>query len=633
MFFKTASRTNPQTKQLSIYYRLVENSRNVLGDVYQRTILSVGFMDDLTAEELHLVQDGLNDKIEGTKELFTTSLKVQHYIDLLYQRLVSEKKIDRLAASPKQQGDWHNVNLDTLENKDVRELGAEWMSLQTLRQLQVDSFLTQAGWSAADVSLALAHICSRCVYPVSELKTVSFMKDNSSICELTGLDPQAITKDKLYRISHKLFEQKEGLEKHLSHKTNELFDIQDKIILYDLTNTYFEGEKRTSKLARRGRSKEKRNDCPLMVLALVVNVEGFIKYSAIYEGNKADCTTLGDMIDKLRLATADPSVKAIVVIDAGIATEDNLKLITAKGYEYVCVSRSNLKNYSQVQDACPVVVQDRKKRQIELLQVQTENKTGSEYYLKVTSPLKVLKERSMYDQFSQRFEEGLTLIAKSITSKHGVKKYDRVNQRIGRLKQKYPSVQRLYKIHLAKDQKDICTSMRWETMEEASIEKTENLGVYFLRTSIEERSEKTVWTIYNCIREIENSFRTLKTDLDLRPVFHKSDDASQAHLHLGLLAYWVVNTVRFQLHKQGIRSQWKELVRVMNTQKCVTTTVVNDKDQQIKIRTCSKPSAPVKLMYRGLKMKEAPFLRKKSVVLKTDSKKNENQSHHNFNST
>ena len=131
-----------------------------------------------------------------------------------------------------------------------------------------------------------------------------------------------ITKDKLYDSALKLYDVKDELEKHLSQRTNDLFELEDKIILYDLTNTYFEGRKQNSNLAQFGRSKEKRKDAKLVVLAMVVNVEGFIKYTAIHEGNIADCNTLSAMIDKLSTHTC--SHKAVVVMDAGIATEENL---------------------------------------------------------------------------------------------------------------------------------------------------------------------------------------------------------------------------------------------------------------------------------------------------------------------
>jgi transposase len=623
MFFKTASRINPDTGTLTIYYRLVENCRNVLGEVRQRSIMPVGFMEGITAEELWAVADGLNDKVSGGQTLFSGNTLVQGYIDSLYERMVKEKRIDRLldVKAKHVEGDWQRIDLNSIHNRDVREVGAEWMSLQTLYKLGVDKYLENRDWSEKDIKLALADIVSRAVYPASEIKTVRFMQDNSAICELLGLDASKITKDTLYRTSHRLYAEREGLEHHLSRKTNELFDLQDKIILYDLTNTYFEGELRESQLARRGRSKEKRSDCPLLVLALVVNVEGFIKYSAIYEGNMADCKTLGDMIDKLRVATSESS-KAVVVIDAGISTAENLHMIVAKGYDYVCVSRSNLSKYSTVEGAMPVTVNDRKGRAIELVNVKPEKATDQEYYLKVTSPSKALKEESMYRQFIKRYEEGLQVIAAGIDKKGGVKRYDKVNIRIGRLNAKYPSVNRMYKIELTKDEKDLCTSMTWSKIHEASVDKANTFGVYFLRTSILEDDESIIWTIYNCIREVENSFRTLKTDLDLRPIYHKTDEASSAHLHLGMMAYWVVNTIRYQLKASGITSQWRELVRMMNTQKCVTTTMRNDREEHISIRCCSQPAPKVAIVYDTLRLKPAPFVRKKSVVPKSETKKN-----------
>jgi transposase len=136
------------------------------------------------------------------------------------------------------------------------------------------------------------------------------------------------------------------LEKHLETTTNELFDLEDKIIIYDLTNTYFEGRCTNSKIAKYGRSKEKRNDAKLVVLAVVVNTEGFLKYSQIFEGNMSDSKSLSCIIETLCKKTGSAEQKPIVVIDAGISTEENLQLLKTKGYDYMCVSRSGLNKYS-----------------------------------------------------------------------------------------------------------------------------------------------------------------------------------------------------------------------------------------------------------------------------------------------
>ena len=219
------------------------------------------------------------------------------------------------------------------------------MCYQALSQLTFKEKLESLGWEEEDIQLALTQVISRAVNPFSENRTTRWIKENSAICEITGYPIEKITKDKLYKSALDLYKIKDSLEKHLSKKTNELFDLQDKIYLYDLTNTYFEGRKVNSELAKFGRSKEKRSDCKLVVLAMVVNVEGFIKYSNIFEGNISDSQSLPKIIDSLRAQTSTEK-RAVVVIDAGIATDDNLELIKAKGYDYVCVSRSKIKDYS-----------------------------------------------------------------------------------------------------------------------------------------------------------------------------------------------------------------------------------------------------------------------------------------------
>jgi hypothetical protein len=330
----------------------------------------------------------------------------------------------------------------------------------------------------------------------------------------------------------------------------------------------------------------------------------------------ADPKTLSAMIDKLRLKTSSTAKKALIVLDAGIATESNLELIKQKGYDYLCVTRSNKKKYTIEANTPIVCVLDNKKQRIDLCSVKTGNDT--DYYLKVASESKELKERSMNAQFKERFEAELKKISDSLYKKSGVKLYDKVNQRIGRAKQKYPSIQRYYTIDLECADNKVVTSMKWSIKDDMEINARS--GIYFLRTSLPCASEDTVWKCYNTIREIESTFRVLKTDLDLRPIYHKNDDSTMAHLHLGLLAYWVVNTVRFQLKQKGINSDWREIVRIANTQKAVTTTAQNSDENIIVIRNCSEPTQKAKLLYDTLKYKYYPFTKKKSVVLKSKFK-------------
>ncbi len=183
--------------------------------------------------------------------------KIEELTEPYYQEIKKKKRYDF-------DKDWETIDVKTLRNKEAQEVGAEWLCKQTFNQLGIGGFLKQKNWPEEKIALATTHIISRAVYPSSELKTVFFVKQNSAVCGLTGYDTNKITKDRLYKISHELYSVKDETEQYLSKRTNELFDLEDKIILYDLTNTYFEGKMKESKIAKYGRSKERRKDAKLI---------------------------------------------------------------------------------------------------------------------------------------------------------------------------------------------------------------------------------------------------------------------------------------------------------------------------------------------------------------------------------
>ena len=371
-------------------------------------------------------------------------------------------------------------------------------------------------------------------------------------------------------------------------------------------------------MAKFGRSKEKRSDCRLVVLAWVVNIYGFIKHSSIHEGNFSDSQGLDKVIESLDKTTG--SIKPLIVLDAGIATKKNLALIRNKGYHYLCVSRIKLKKYKFDTNSLVTQLETKSKKKIILKKILTEDNT--DYYVEINSQMKALKERGMLSQFEGRFETELGKIKTSIHKKGGVKLADKVNQRIGRAKQKYPSDQGRYHIELSYDiHNKIVVEMTWSLNAQKEKQANENLGIYFIRTSIDMNDEVMVWNVYNTIREIESTFRTLKTDLDLRPFYHKKDEETIAHLNLGLLAYWLVNTIRCQLKTQSINNCWTEIIRIGNTQKVTTTSGYNKAGEEIKVRKCSEPKQKLKTLLEALNITKRPFVKLKSVVHKPKLKK------------
>ena len=609
MFIKPFPKYNTSTKERYTIYRLCESYR-LNGQIRHRTIVGLGKLDELaTDDQKKMLGKRIEEILKYGTGLLLTEL-ADEQVEKLAMHYYKEIMLKRRYDVKENGAEWETVNMASMKNSDAREIGAEWLCKQAFDQLGLDDFLKQQKWPEEKRSLVATHIISRAVYPASELKTVSFIKENSAISEITGVEKSKITKAQLYKTSHNLYSIKDKLEQHLSRRTNDLFDLEDKIILYDLTNTYFEGRMTNSKLAKFGRSKEKRKDAKLIVLAAVINREGFLKHTNIFEGNMADCKTLETIIDSLATQTSSVQRKPTIVMDAGISTDDNLKMLKAKGYGYVCVTRSNLKEYYADATREPVQITDKKKQPIELMRVKVEN--DDDHYLWVKSQTKALKENSMNGLLSQRFEEGIQGINEGINKKGGTKKLGKVFERLRRLKQKFPSVHKYYEILVRDDGNGTATAI--SCMHKIGEDPDKKAGIYFLRTTLDETRESTLWSIYNIIREIESTFRILKSDLDLRPIYHKTDEASMAHLNLGLLAYWLVSTIRFQLKQKGFAHDWSEIVRIMNTQKCVSTSVENIEDKVITIRQCTEPTKNVKQIYDLLNYKSAPFYRKKSVV-------------------
>ena len=616
MYFKSSGRTNPKTGQHEGYYRIVESYRNASGRVCHRTILNIGFLEDsLTPEQLNQIARSLTDMYERKISLFEfKDTLVKKWTTIWWNRIVSGKKLDLTVYHE----DNRMVNADTIEHRQAREVGSEWICYCTWQKLGLDDFFRSKGWTDKEIQFAQTQIISRAVYPASELATARWIKENSAICDLTGYELEKINKDRLYRGAKKLYGLKEEMEQYLSVQTNEIFNIKDKIMLYDLTNTYFEGEKRNSSLAKFGRSKEKRNDAKQVVLALVVNIYGFIKYSAIHEGNFSDSAGLEKVID--HLSATQEKTRRVVVIDAGIATEDNLQMISSKGYEYLCVSRTKMRNYEIDTSRLTVLMQTKSKYNIVLKRIATQD--NQDYYLEVSSDKKALKEKSMKDQFESRFELELEKIKASLYKKGGVKRIDKVHERIGRAKEKYRSVHSRYTIEVIKDEQDKnAVDVKWSKLLTKEQQATEGLGKYFLRTNMPIQDEVVIWNIYNTIREVESTFRTLKTDLDLRPIYHKTDIATMAHLNLGILAYWLVNTVRCQLKGQGINHSWKEIIRIGNTQKVVKSVGYNKAGNEVHVKKCSTPTKKLNEILEKLSIKHRSFTQIKSVVHKLKNQK------------
>lgn len=612
MFIKKIDKTNLQGNKYS-YYRLCESIR-IGTKTRHNNLLNLGTLPGLAEDDRKALANRIESLYMGTGSLFfSVPDKVEALAVKFYRELREKNKVPKdkgtlphsgQPLAPPPAPDLETVDINSIEHDEVRELGAEWLCLQAAQELGIPGLLASQGFDAQTANKALSLLVSRAVYPASEHKTAQWMSGSSSLTELVFGEHQAISHQQLYKVGDQLYGQKDVLEAHLSTRANDLFNLSDKIVFYDLTNTYFEGRKEGSQIAQFGRSKEKRSDAKLVSLALVVNAEGFVKHSKIYEGNICEPHTLIHTIETLSSKTN--AQNPVIVMDAGISTEENLAVLKEKRFDYLCVTRSKLKDYTT--QGAALEIADNRGNKILLQHIEKEGCTDR--YLYIRSEMKAVKEASIEAHYSKRYEAELLALAEAIHKKGGTKNIAKVYERLGRIKERYPASNKHYDI-VIQEKDQVATLITYTRKPLPPTKQTH--GVYFLRTTLKPSDEKKFWEIYNTLTEVEATFRTLKTDLSLRPVYHQKDDRTKAHIFLGVLAYMVVNTIRYKLKLQNINHDWKNIIRIMNTQKIVTTSLKNDKNQIILIKKPGQPNSEATAIYQATKYKPMPFVLKKYV--------------------
>ena len=617
MFIRQVKKKNSKSGKTFFQYQLAQASR-IEGKVKQQSILYLGSEPLLAdTENRKMLLDILQAKIFGQSILFTEDYPksihelAERYFEkfrIKYKDIAIEESVSIPPVKDKAQ--LETIDVNSIGVEDSRTFGGEHLCSQILEKLDFAHCLDSLDFNQKEIELAHISIISRALFSSSEYKTTQYLRDNSELKRMFGFggENEQVSHYSLYKIADKLYDKKGLIDKFLYKKLTGLFNIKDSLVIYDLSNTYFEGRKVNSTLAQYGRSKEKRNDCKQVVFTGVINAQGFIRYSRIYEGNTPDVSTLKDMIKDLK-AHSDTISDKVVVMDAGFASEENLQYLTRQNLRYVCVSRKQIKNYHINPNAPVYTVKDRRGNPIELQVFTPEG--FSDTWMYVQSEQKRIKEKSMADKIFSRFEEELRGLSNGLDKKGTTKKIEKVWERIGRLKQKYRLVSGKYTIE-AEANNGIAIRVTWQKKEPDKTSATDH-GVYFIRTNIEKSDEIQLWNVYNTVREVEATFRVLKTDLQLRPVHHQKDERVESHLYLAILAYQLVNTIRYMLKENGITSDWRNIVRIMNTQS-IQSIIFNNETKKFCVRKPSKPIKEALDIYQATNTKSMVPDKKKYVV-------------------
>lgn len=617
MFIKEIKKKNKGYDQVFLSHRLIESYRTERGP-RQRTILNLGKLD-LPKEQWKLLADQIEAEISGQQSLLKLDKHIQelaiHYAQLIVQKQLVKPVINEINQT---EPAYETININSLKDTKCRTLGAEYIGLATFKNLCLDRLFRQLGFTENQIMHAELAIIGKLVHPGSEQRTKRWAQQLTALDELLHTDFSHLSNNALYRISDLLFEHKDEIEQHLVKRERDLFSLKEKIILYDLTNTYFEGGAKNNSKARRGRSKQKRNDRPQLTLGLVIDEMGFPKLSKIFQGNVSEPDTLKEILKDLQ-ATHDVSPSAAkqkdkeqkakknrtVVLDAGIAIEDNLTLLKSEGYDYVVVARNKPVDVSQIKKDDLITIKKDRTNKVEAQLI----KQDGEHILYCQSFLKAQKEKSMKQLFQQRFEDDLQFVASSLTKKGGTKKYDKVLHRIGRLQERYASIARYYDIQV-QHEGQVATSIKWKFAQPEKAEQQFS-GSYFLRTSRTDLNEKEIWSLYILLTNIEDSFRCLKSELNLRPIYHKKEVRSDAHLFITVLAYHLLNTIQTQLRQQNIHMQWRNIRELLTCHVRTTTSMTTEDQRRIHIRKSSEPEPFHRIIYDALNLNYYPLKMKR----------------------
>jgi transposase len=621
MFIKKV--TNRKAGKTYITFRLVKSKR-VDGVPRHITILELGSLANLATEKHKALANRIGQLASNQLDMLpglVVDSQVEEHAQYFFRKLI-KKQLESAPTENKRSGIRNivEIDLDSFETVDSKQIGGEWLCLQAFEELGLTGFISnQLGFNDNQVAVSMLSLTGRMLHPASELSTSNWLNENSAAMELTCPDSGTIDRNRLTNATLMLYRDKDKIEDYISEKVNDIFGLEDNYFLYDLTNTHFEGKPAGYKKAKYGRNKQKRNDCLQVTLGLLTDSNGMPKRSRYYQGNVSEVSTFSHVLEDLKKEVKNK--KPVIVMDSGICSEDNIKAALSSGFDYICVSRSGHGDLLElVNEEELTTFKNKSKQEVKAQFFDNKvfyEKQGRQYCQKeqilyVETPAKKGKETAMIGKKRQRFETGMEAILASLEKPRANKTANKINQRIGRLKERCKGVGEHYDIEMKENEGKI-VELSWKYNHDNRTEK--KAGKYFIRTSIKAEQEQLLWKLYRTLGEIESSFKVLKSDLDMRPVFHQKGENIEAHLNTAVLAYFIVSFIRYRLKQGGgIHHRWSEIVRIMSTQKCNINTIVDSKDRTIILKTCMRAYQKAAEIYSAMKYKPIPFYRKKTYL-------------------
>jgi transposase len=608
MFIRQTKTNNKATGESYVTHRLVRSER-VGGKVRQITLLNLGRHFPIRQEDWPVLCRRLEEIISGQAALISETVPeaieraAQRYAGRLIEGMPQKAAIAPGTVTDTVRRDFQEVDIDSLQSSKPRSVGVEHLGLYALSELGFVEKLAECGINGVMRAAILGNVIGRMAKPASELATWNWLQKQSALGELIDFDFEGMPHTRLYQASDVLMKHRAVLEDSLFSAARTLFSLDETVTLYDLTNTYFEGDALSNPQAKRGHSKEKRSDCPLVTLGLVLDGSGFVRRSQTFAGNVAECATLEGMLRDLNAPQG-----ALVIMDRGIATEANIAWLVLHRYRYLVVSRGGVRQFEEARSICIETASG------DPLRIQREiREDGGEIRLYCHSPGREQKERGMVGRLAAGFEAGLQKMADGLTKPRGEKRRDKLMERMGRLKQKSRGASQHYQIEWVTDECDQkVTQITWKKVPIDGTIAT-HPGVYCLRSNETRWDDEKLWRTYTMLTDLESVFRSLKSELGLRPVYHSKEGRTDGHLFITVLAYQAVQVLRTKLKAAGMPQSWASLRETLSVQRRVTTSFQQRDGRTLNVRKSTLAEPDLRKIYQALEVSLAPGGTKKLI--------------------
>ena len=493
--------------------------------------------------------------------------------------------------------EWVEIDTRRVRAERVRDFGGYWLGLEVADRLGLISLLEKLmpegqediPWSMMALTLVLMRLCE----PSSELRIAEHLYERSSLVDLLGIPVEKVNDDRLYRALDRLLPEKVELEKHLKERLGELFNLEYDLLLYDVTSTYFEGQSASNGQAMLGYSRDHRPDCKQVCIALVVNRDGFPLGYEVFAGNRADVTTVEDIVEKIEAQYG--SAGRIWVMDRGMVSEENLGYLRTGGRRYIVgTSRGQLKRFER-----ELLMDDWQKVREGLEVKQCPSPDGKESFILCRSAARAIKEKQIHERFEKRIEKGLVKLVESCQKKK--QKVGAVERRVGRLLEANSRAAGLFRVEVT-ERADRGAEVVWEKLEDWRAWAELSEGCYLLRSNIIDWEAEDLWRAYIQLTEAEAAFRIQKGDLRIRPIWHQKEERVQTHILVCFLAYELWKMLGQMCKRAGLGNEPRKVLDEIAQIKAVDVVMPTKQGAVIRNRCVAQPTKAQAILLQTLQL-------------------------------